>query len=1283
MCAWVLGTPAGARWALGKLSSRTALSIETGKVEGRLWGGLSLGEVTVRWRSGSFKAEKIYLQWKPLDLICSSITVGRLTLVGIDIQDDRPEEEKPPDFGWPQVSGLPAHLFVHIEKFEVNGLTYRKLQESPLRVENVSARVIWRRGVLSVTDLRAGSRQGSISGNLSAGFAVPSLTLDLAATPARPAAQIDRLLLETTLQARDAQATPKGNLHLTGSAGEVKRIELTSGVELARHSIVLRDMRVLRIVSEGAVHGNGEITFPDGKPLLRLEMRSRDLDFSPLFGKKTDITGSLSLAGTTEQYSGSFDLANKGDGLRTIHIAGLLSGGREGVELTGLDGSWLAGTVRGSAWIAWGKTFSLSGELRARKLDPSLIAKEWTGEINANVRAKVLLAENKPTEAEFSARFVESRMRGKALTGAFEARLTAGDVLIDRLFLNGKGFNIAARGGLGRRLSFRAAVSDLSGLVPGTKGMLRAEGWVRRHGKRFSGDITGSARGVAANGLRIGDAGFNGSLSEARGYPVRLKAKIRGLIFGRLQSESADLRVVGTTAGHTMDVSLRSGGADMHARLEGRYSKGVWLGQILSLSGNDGAGAWSLAGPADLALSDKRFSLSPMVLTGAGGERLEASGEVRFHRLRGLLQAEWEKVKLARLSYWIRDLNAKGETSGRISSRWPPNEPLRISGRAVASGTVVLDGKTVAVQHSSAELDWSGKGLAASFEAGIDEGTFVKGRFFSPVAAGNTLPEEGKIDAQLHDLDLSFFSRWIPAGLNIKGKISGNLGGRLLPGRRLDISGSSSLAGGVISRHTGRGEMTASLRTAKIDFRWRDQAVTGNISLVLEEYGNAAGTFDFPLPARLPLSMDKSGPVRASMNGRFHESGMLTALFPGLVRETHGEVDLDLRAGGAWKEPEIGGTMRLSKAGAYLPAGGITVKDVAFTARLAGDSIVVDSFHAASGKGEIRGSAEIVLENWKMTSYRGSIKGREFQLIYLPELRLDGSPDLTFEGTPGKLTVTGRITIPYMLALQSKTKTPVEPSRDVIIVDREEKKEEEMKTALDIRVKVVLGKDVTVKAEGVDARMEGAVDVNARGINDIKGRGEIHVVKGKYSSYGVSLDIERGRAVFTGGQIDRPSLDILALKKIEQVKAGVLVSGRPPDPTVKLYSDPTMADSDILAYIVLGHPLGSSNEQASLVARAAGFLFSTSQAAIFQHQLRQRLGLDTLDIESRTVGGVSRSLVTVGKYLAPNLYISYGRSLFTDSNLFRVRYDLSKHWQVQTESGEESGADIFYKIDLK
>jgi len=59
-------------------------------------------------------------------------------------------------------------------------------------------------------------------------------------------------------------------------------------------------------------------------------------------------------------------------------------------------------------------------------------------------------------------------------------------------------------------------------------------------------------------------------------------------------------------------------------------------------------------------------------------------------------------------------------------------------------------------------------------------------------------------------------------------------------------------------------------------------------------------------------------------------------------------------------------------------------------------------------------------------------------------------------------------------------------------------------------------------------------------------------------------------------------------------------------------------------------------------------------------------------------------VLTVGKYLTPQLYISYGRSLFTGSNLFRLRYDIYKNWQIETQTGGgESGADLYYKLEFK
>ena len=57
-------------------------------------------------------------------------------------------------------------------------------------------------------------------------------------------------------------------------------------------------------------------------------------------------------------------------------------------------------------------------------------------------------------------------------------------------------------------------------------------------------------------------------------------------------------------------------------------------------------------------------------------------------------------------------------------------------------------------------------------------------------------------------------------------------------------------------------------------------------------------------------------------------------------------------------------------------------------------------------------------------------------------------------------------------------------------------------------------------------------------------------------------------------------------------------------------------------------------------------------------------------------------MITTGKYLRPGLYVSFGYSLFNNSNEVKLRYTLSPRWEVESNFGTESGADLFYKIDI-
>ena len=58
-------------------------------------------------------------------------------------------------------------------------------------------------------------------------------------------------------------------------------------------------------------------------------------------------------------------------------------------------------------------------------------------------------------------------------------------------------------------------------------------------------------------------------------------------------------------------------------------------------------------------------------------------------------------------------------------------------------------------------------------------------------------------------------------------------------------------------------------------------------------------------------------------------------------------------------------------------------------------------------------------------------------------------------------------------------------------------------------------------------------------------------------------------------------------------------------------------------------------------------------------------------------------MLQVGKYLTPKLYFSYGWSLFNDSHVFRVRYNITRQWEIETSTGTDAtGGDIFYRIEF-
>ena len=393
----------------------------------------------------------------------------------------------------------------------------------------------------------------------------------------------------------------------------------------------------------------------------------------------------------------------------------------------------------------------------------------------------------------------------------------------------------------------------------------------------------------------------------------------------------------------------------------------------------------------------------------------------------------------------------------------------------------------------------------------------MKGRFSSPRPAGLAIPGEGEVGLEWAGIDLLLIHPWLPRSVNLEGSFAGRATGTLFAGQRLALKGAAALSGGKILWMRPGGEIKGNLRSASLSWDWRGEALRGAVALALAEQGQARGNFQLPLPARFPAVLDRKAPLQASLTGQVGEQGILASLFPGLVRESHGELDANLRVSGTWEEPQIEGTLKLAKAGAYLPTAGIHVKEVQLAMHLEKELVLIDSFRALSGPGHIEGTALIRLKGWQVADFRGSINGARFQTVHLPELQVLSSPNLTFEGAPGKLNIRGELRLPELLIFSQRARAVVLPSRDVILERAPKPGEKTFSLALDVQVRMVLGERVLVKVEGIDAKLDGSIDLVFRSLDKITSRGEIRVVKGRYRAYGADLEIVRGRLFYAGG----------------------------------------------------------------------------------------------------------------------------------------------------------------------
>ncbi|MGD9954163.1 MAG: translocation/assembly module TamB domain-containing protein, partial [Burkholderiales bacterium] len=247
---------------------------------------------------------------------------------------------------------------------------------------------------------------------------------------------------------------------------------------------------------------------------------------------------------------------------------------------------------------------------------------------------------------------------------------------------------------------------------------------------------------------------------------------------------------------------------------------------------------------------------------------------------------------------------------------------------------------------------------------------------------------------------------------------------------------------------------------------------------------------------------------------------------------------------------------------------------------------------------------------------------------------------------------------------------------------------------LDLRLD--LGEHLHFRGRGLVTRLAGSLrlvgDVGA----NLRTTGTIRAEGGTYDAYGRTLAIERGALNFQGA-VDNPGLNVLALRKGLPVEAGVEVLGTVARPKVRLFSAPEVPEPEKLAWLVLGRGQGEvSAGDASILVGAANALLGSDLPA--SSKILAGFGLDDVrmgrdasgalgtlpqsTVAGRTGETSTTEVVTVGKRLTDEIYVSYQQGLADAEGSLRVAWQLTRSLQLILRAGYLPGVDAVYRFSL-
>lgn len=1309
---YLAGTTSGLRWALGIAQRATAEQLQVGAVEGTLLRGVRLEQIRYDDTGLSLEIQSLAAQWHPAALLQGTVRLRALQVSGVRVQT-RPSEPSAEASPFPPQVRLP--IGVSVRDAVIEDLAVRQGDQEPLRIDRIALSGGLRGSRLRLRQLQVrgpgleASAQGQVE--LDGDYAVD--------VSAQWALQYRGEQWRGTVTAQGDRDQLRLQHQLEGPVEAQLQAELEDVFDRLRWQAQLQVPpfdadRLLRTVTDPAaeepllplgrlqlnakLHGDGtrvvlapvQIRMPDGerelnlrgtveqwleaRPVADLVLEWQNLQW-PLQqpAQVASARGKAQLSGAIEAFRLQVDAALtvpalpdtparlrletalRSDG-EVLHIEELVARETDSDARVRLQGSV-------AQWRSASPQFDLRGDWQALQwpLQNSAQVASDRGEFSLEggtdgYRFRTALALSGPQLPPSQWRITGSGDLERATFERIEADLLQGG-------LSGDG-TLAWAGPLQWQLALQlnqlnpaeidpawpgalSGVVRTSGTLPETGPSVQLtleqlQGTLRQRPFRAEANVAleGQRWEIGRLAVRAGEARFDakGIYGEQLNLDWQLEAsRLADLLPRASGSVHASGSLQGTSEAPRLQAQLRVRGLrwqDYRAEsLRGDVQGGVGPGQTLRL---DVRGTQLQAGG---------LAAESVTLTGAGSAE-QHQLELQVEQTEGALNVALAGA-LKPGTVWDGELRQLRLRRDRLGS-WQLRQPTPLT---LAADQARLE--RACLQREDAALCVAGR--------------WQQGQGWSG-------------DAQVTELPLAAMAELLPPGTRLTGALNGQATVAVRDGLPSQLDVELNLSPGEL-RYVVDAQRTLEERFSGGVLRLRQEQAQLLASLQIGLVGE--DRIDGDLRVGVPGTAEQgwsASPLQGSLSLRMERLDLIEVFVP-QVSNVEGNVRGRLALRGTVGKPDFSGEARVQAPRMELPPLGITLTELDLRAVNAGAGALRLQGSVRSGAGALRLQGRFAAPGEQPWRAELQVEGERFLAARNAEATVYLSPDLRLQAQPKRIDLSGELRVPEAHLTPREGRSAVRASSDVVVVrEQQEPAEREAGWAVYAKIALKLGDKVRFTGYGFDGLVSGSLVLNDVPDKITTATGSLTINEASYTAYGRTLKVDRGRLTYSGNPVTNPGLDFVATRTVEQKRVGVLVGGTASNPRLELFSDPNMSEGDILAYLVLGRPLNSAGEADRGTLMAAASSVGLAKGSALAESIGQQLGFEDVGITSE--GDTDQPWLTVGRYLSPRLYVSYGVGLFEPGSVVRMRYELTEHWKLQGESGgSSSGGDLLYTIE--